>query len=67
MRDEQMQLLFHSLGQILFNQDKIKKHLGLNKCDSEYGWDDEETMKLARDCTETADEFKHEDDSRSYW
>lgn len=68
MRDEETRLLFQALSQILFNQDDIKKHLGLNKCDSEYGWNDEETVKLARKCSEVADEFEHNDNSSiNYW
>lgn len=61
MRDEETRLLFQSLSQILANQDDIKKHLGLNKLDSEYGWNDEDTMKLSRKCSETADDFEHND------
>lgn len=55
MRDEETKLLFQALSQILSNQDDIKKHLGLNKLDSEYGWNDEGTIKLSRKCSETAD------------
>lgn len=68
MRDEETRLLFQALSQILANQDDIKKHLGLNKFDSEYGWNDEDTMKLSRKCLETADDFEHNDnDSSNYW
>lgn len=48
MRDEETKLLFQALSQILANQDDIKKHLGLNKLDSEYGWNDEDTMKIVK-------------------
>ena len=68
MRDEETRLLFQALSQILANQGDIKKHLGLNKLDSEYGWNDEDTMKLSRKCSETADDFEHNDnDSNNYW
>lgn len=68
MRDEETRLLFQALSQILANQDDIKKHLGLNRFDSEYGWNDEDTMKLLRECSETADDFKHNDNNSSnYW
>lgn len=68
MRDEETRLLFQALSQILANQDDIKKHLGLNRLDSEYGWNDEYTMKLSRECSETADDFEHNDnDSSNYW
>ena len=66
MRDSEMKLLFESLSQILFNQDDIKKHLGLNKCNSDYGWDDENTSKLAKECSETAKDYEHNDEC-SYW
>ena len=39
MCDEEKRVLFQALSQILSNQDKIKKHLGLNRCDYEYGWE----------------------------
>lgn len=68
MRDEETRLLFQALSQILANQDDIKKHLGLNKLDSEYGWNDEYTMKLSSKCSETADDFEHNDNNSSnYW
>jgi hypothetical protein len=51
-----------------YEQDDIKKHLGLNKCDSEYGWNDEETVRLAEECSQTADDFEHNDNSsNNYW
>ena len=68
MRDEETRLLFQALSQILANQDDIKKHLGLNKLDSEYGCDDEDTVKLSEKCSKTADDFEHNDnDSSDYW
>lgn len=67
MKDEETRLLFQALSQILANQDDIKKHLGLNKLDSEYGWNDEDTIKLSRKCSKTADDFEHDDDSNNYW
>lgn len=57
MRDEETRLLFQALSQILANQDEIKKHLGLNKLDSEYGWNDEDTIKLSRKCSEIANDI----------
>lgn len=66
MRDEETRLLFQALSQILANQDDIKKHLGLNRLDSEYGWSDEDT--ISRKCLETADDFEHNDNNSSnYW
>lgn len=66
MRDEETKLLFQALSQILMNQDDIKKHLGLNKPNSEYGWNDEDTMKLSKKCSETVDDFERNDSSK-YW
>lgn len=66
MRDKETRLLFQALSQILANQDDIKKHLGLNRLDSEYGWNDEDTMKLSRKCSEIADDFEH-NNSSNYW
>lgn len=66
MRDSEMKLLFESLSQILSNQDDIKKHLGLNRHDSGYGWDDEETNKLASKCSEVANDYEYEDDIHGY-
>ena len=67
MRDEETRLLFQALSQILANQDDIKKYLGLNRLDSEYGWNDEDTMKLSKECSETADDFEHNNNSSNYW
>lgn len=53
MRDEEIRLLFQALGQILSNQDDIKKRLGL----IEYNYEDEETMKISRKCLEIAYDF----------
>lgn len=59
MKDSEMKLLFEALSQVLFNQNCIKKHLGLNLLDSEYGWNDEETSELAKECYEIAKDYKH--------
>lgn len=39
MRDDEVAKLFNALGKVLYNQDKLLKHLGINKCDSDYGYD----------------------------
>lgn len=39
MRDNEVAILFNALGSVLYNQDKILKHLGINKYDSDYGYD----------------------------
>ena len=46
-----------ALSQILSNQDKINKHFGINKYDSEWGYDDNETESLARQCYSTAYDY----------
>lgn len=58
IKNEDITLLFKSLSKILSNQDKINKHLGINKCDSEWGWDDNETCSLATQCWEAANEYE---------
>lgn len=40
LTDEEISVLFKSLSKILSNQDEIKKHFGLNKYDSEWGYSD---------------------------
>ena len=57
IKNENIALLFKALSQILSNQDKINKHLGINKCDSEWGYDDNETESLARQCYSTAYDY----------
>lgn len=57
MKNEDIALLFRALGQILYNQDKINKHFGINKCDSEWGWDDSITDEYSNQCFRAADEY----------
>ena len=57
IKNEDIALLFKALSQILSNQDKINKHLGINKCDAEWGYDDNETESLARQCYSTAYDY----------
>lgn len=56
MRDDEVFTLFRALGHILHNQDEILKHLGINKCDSDYGYDSS-TEKLASECYSVAREY----------
>lgn len=39
--DEGLELLFRTMGQILHNQNKIMKQLGIIKNDYEYGYEDD--------------------------
>lgn len=64
MKNRHITLLFEALGQILYNQDKINKHLGINKCDYEWGWDDSTTDEYSNWCFRAADEY--EDDKQYY-
>ena len=57
MKNEDIALLFRALGQILYNQDKINKHLGINKSDSEWGWEDFTTDKYSNQCFRAANEY----------
>lgn len=58
IKNEDIALLFKSLSQILSNQDKINKHFGINKCDSEWGWDDYITDELSSQCLNAADKYE---------
>lgn len=60
MNNEDLSLLFKALSQILSNQDEIKKHIGLNKFDSDYGYDDTDTKKISDECYAIA--IQYEDD-----
>ena len=62
MDECEKQLLFESLSQILYNQDQIKKHLGINKHDPGWGWDDEKTVKLADECFEISIEYEEDEE-----
>ncbi len=57
MCDEEKRVLFQALSQILSNQDDIKKHLGLNRLDSEYGWNDTRTEDLSNECWSIANDY----------
>ena len=60
IKNEHIALLFESLSQILSNQDKIKKHLCINKYDSEWPYDDSETNDLYHQCHNAANEYDDE-------
>lgn len=53
MRDSEVATLFNALSKILYNQDQIMKHLGINKFDSDYGYDND-TEQMADECFKTA-------------
>lgn len=58
IKNEHIVLLFEALSQILSNQDKINKHLGINKCDYEWGWNDNITEELSSQCLNAANEYE---------
>ena len=60
IKNEDIALLFKVLSQILSNQDKINKHFGINKYDSEWGYDDFKTNDLYHQCHNAANEYDDE-------
>ena len=52
MNDElfEKRILFESLSQIMENQKKIMRHLGITKYDSDYGYDDDYTREVIEQC-----------------
>ena len=62
MRDSEMVTLFNALGQILANQDKIMKHLGITKYDYDYGYDNESTRDYSSECFSIASYLDSVDD-----
>ena len=60
IKNEHIALLFEALSQILYNQDKINKHFGINKYDSEWGYDESETNDLYHQCHNAANEYDDE-------
>lgn len=62
IKNEHIALLFKSLNQILENQDKINKHLGITKHDYEYGWSDGLTSELANQCWNAVYEYESDGD-----
>ena len=51
-------ILFESLSQIMENQKKIMRHLGITRCDSDWGWDDDSTRELITECNGIANEIR---------
>ena len=61
MNNEDLNLLFRALSQILSNQDEIKKHIGLNKFDSDYGYSETYTEKLSEECDSIARQYEEDE------
>lgn len=58
MDNESCKLLFDALSQILRNQQAILRHLGIARYDSEWGWNDDATENMIRDCDCEANKFE---------
>lgn len=56
--ENDLKVLFESLGQILHNQDKINKHFGINKHDCDWGYEDTKTEDLSQECFVIAQDYK---------
>ena len=52
-------ILFESLSQIMENQKKIMRHLGITRCSSDWGWDDDCTRELITQCNGIANKYYH--------
>ena len=57
-------ILFESLSQIMENQKKIMRHLGITRCDSDWGWDDDSTRELITQCNGIANEIRWEESNQ---
>lgn len=60
MKDElfEKRILFESLSQIMENQKKIMRHLGITKYDSDWGYDDDYTRELITQCNEIVNDIR---------
>lgn len=60
MKDElfEKRILFESLSQIMENQKKIMRHLGITKYDSDWGYDDDYTRELITQCNGIVNEIR---------
>lgn len=58
MRDNEVATLFNALGMVLYNQDEILKHLGINKYDCDYGYN-HSTENFASECYSVAREYEN--------
>lgn len=55
--------LFESLSQIMENQKKIMRHLGITRYDSDWGWYDDYTRELITQCDSIVNEIKCEEEN----
>lgn len=61
MNDEDERVLFESLSYVLSNQQKIMRHLGITKFDSDYGYDDDKIGELVCECNSISRQYEHDD------
>ena len=54
-------ILFESLSQIMENQKRIMRHLGITKHDSEWGYDDDAISELTYQCDAIVNRIKWEE------
>lgn len=57
MDEQDISILFKAMANILENQDKIMKHLGLNKFDSDYGYNNY-IESLSYECSSISRHYK---------
>lgn len=57
-------ILFEFLSQIMENQKKIMRHLGITKYDSDYGYDDDYTRELITQCNGIVNEIRWEENNK---
>lgn len=63
MNDEEVKTLFEALSHIMSQNQKIKRHLGISKYDSEWGWDDDYSDRIISECDSIArDHYEHDND-----
>ena len=56
-------ILFESLSQIMENQKKIMRHLGITKYDSDWGYDDDYTRNVIEQCDAIVNRIIFEENS----
>ena len=54
-------ILFESLSQIMENQKKIMRHLGITKYDSDWGYDDDYTREVIEQCNGIVNRIRWEE------
>lgn len=55
-------ILYESLSQIMENQKKIMRHLGMTRFDSDWGYDDGYTRELITQCDSIANDIRRKEE-----